>query len=180
MKLNFHNVISIIQHNLWVTLWARWNCYLFLIVGSIKTVWPLKIVSGNGAATSFSMCLLFHFRKWWRLSYHYWWNTWVSGVLCPLLIIAYFLCTLQSLFLSLSFSHTYTHPFCCHLLSWYFGGDFHLIDFMQIILYSWLHFAEWMMYLSLMISLKTSKSFEKHFNKVQDEKQERENQKRMS
>lgn len=28
------------------------------------------------------------------------------------------------------------------------------------------------MYLSLMISLKTSKSFEKHFNKVEDEKQE--------
>lgn len=109
MKLNFHNVISIIQQYNFVSYFVSEMKLLFTPhCWFNKNSMAIKNCERQRGGTSFSMCLLFYFRKWWRLSYHYWWNTWVSGVLCPLLII-YFLRTLQSLFLSISRSLSRTH-----------------------------------------------------------------------
>lgn len=108
MKLNFHNVISIIQqYNLWVTLWVRWNCYLLLIVGSIKTVWPLKILNGNGAAHRFQCVCYSIFGS--DEDFHIIIDGILELVAFFVRFSSYFLSILQSIFLSCSLSSTHIH-----------------------------------------------------------------------
>lgn len=79
------HAVSLSFQNFRVTL-NEWNCYLLVFNRKKNTVWPLKKKWRED--TQSSKCLLFHFWKWRRLSYHHhhWWNSSVDAVRCPLLI----------------------------------------------------------------------------------------------